>query len=92
VLTAIRDAESRVMFCGYNPFGFKLFIWVVSAMICGLAGALYVPQVGIINPGEMSAANSIEMAIWVALTGQRAGLPWLLPNTGFSSWARSLSA
>jgi len=70
VLTAIRDAESRVMFCGYNPFGFKLFIWVVSAMICGLAGALYVPQVGIINPGEMSAANSIEMAIWVAVGGR----------------------
>lgn len=70
VLTAIRDAESRVMFCGYNPFGFKLFVWVVSAMICGLAGALYVPQVGIINPGEMSAANSIEMAIWVAVGGR----------------------
>lgn len=70
VLTAIRDAESRVMFCGYNPFGFKLFIWVVSAMICGLAGALYVPQVGIINPGEMRPDNSIEMAIWVAVGGR----------------------
>ncbi|MDR3412725.1 MAG: urea ABC transporter permease subunit UrtC [Formivibrio sp.] len=70
VLTAIRDAESRVMFCGYNPFGFKLFVWVASAMLCGLAGALYVPQVGIINPGEMSAANSIEMAIWVAVGGR----------------------
>lgn len=70
VLTAIRDAESRVMFCAYNPFGFKLFIWVVSAMLCGVAGALYVPQVGIINPSEMSAANSIEMAIWVAVGGR----------------------
>lgn len=70
ILTAIRDAESRTMFCGYNPFGFKLFIWVVSAMLCGLAGALYVPQVGIINPGEMSPSNSIEMAIWVAVGGR----------------------
>ena len=70
ILTAIRDAEQRVMFCGYNPVHYKLFIWVVSAMICGLAGALYVPQVGIINPGEMSPANSIEIAIWVAVGGR----------------------
>nr|WP_062149107.1 urea ABC transporter permease subunit UrtC [Beggiatoa leptomitoformis] len=70
VLTAIRDAESRVMFCGYNPLYYKLFIWVVSAMICGIAGALYVPQVGIINPGELAPANSIEMVIWVAVGGR----------------------
>ncbi|WP_312055328.1 urea ABC transporter permease subunit UrtC [Pantoea brenneri] len=70
VLTAVRDAENRLMFCGYDPRGFKLFVWTLSAMLCGLAGALYVPQVGIINPGEMSPANSIEAAIWVALGGR----------------------
>ncbi|WP_018605849.1 urea ABC transporter permease subunit UrtC [Uliginosibacterium gangwonense] len=70
VLTAIRDAESRVMFIGYNPLWFKLFIWTVSAVLCGIAGALYVPQVGIINPSEMSVANSIEIAIWVAVGGR----------------------
>ncbi len=70
VLQAIRDAESRVMFCGYNPIGYKLTIWVLSAMMCGIAGALYVPQVGIINPGEMSPANSIEIAIWAAVGGR----------------------
>jgi urea transport system permease protein len=70
VLTAIRDAESRVMFSGYNPLRYKLFIWTFSAVICGLAGALYVPQVGIINPGEMSPANSIEIAIWTAVGGR----------------------
>jgi urea transport system permease protein len=70
VLAAIRDAESRVMFIGYNPLGYKLFIWTLSAVLCSIAGALYVPQVGIINPGEMSPANSIEIAIWVAVGGR----------------------
>jgi urea transport system permease protein len=70
VLTAIRDAETRVMFSGYNPLPYKLAIWTLSAVICGVAGALYVPQVGIINPGEMSAANSIEIAIWTAVGGR----------------------
>ena len=70
VLTAIRDAESRVMFCGYNPLWFKLGVWTVSAMMCGVAGALYAPQVGIINPSEMSTANSIEIAIWAAIGGR----------------------
>jgi urea transport system permease protein len=70
VLTAIRDAEGRLRFCGYDPVGFKLFVWTLSAVICGIAGALYVPQVGIINPSEMSPANSIEIAIWVALGGR----------------------
>jgi len=70
VLQAIRDAESRVMFSGYNPVGYKLAIWTLSAMMCGVAGALYVPQVGIINPGEMSPANSIEIAVWVAVGGR----------------------
>jgi urea transport system permease protein len=70
VLQAIRDAESRVMFSGYSPIPYKLSIWVISAMICGVAGALYVPQVGIINPSEMSPANSIEIAIWAAVGGR----------------------
>jgi urea transport system permease protein len=70
VLQAIRDAESRVMFTGYDPIRYKLTIWVISAVMCGIAGALYVPQVGIINPGEMSPAASIEMAIWAAVGGR----------------------
>lgn len=70
VLQAIRDAETRVMFSGYSPLQYKLTIWVISAMMCGVAGALYVPQVGIINPGEMSAASSIEIAIWAAVGGR----------------------
>ena len=70
VLQAIRDAESRVMFSGYNPVAYKLTIWVISAIMCGIAGALYVPQVGIINPGEMSTASSIEIAIWAAVGGR----------------------
>jgi urea transport system permease protein len=69
-LSAIRDAEARVRFCGYDSNDYKLFVWVFSAMLCGLAGALYVPQVGIINPSEMQPANSIEMAIWVAVGGR----------------------
>ena len=70
VLQAIRDAETRVMFTGYDPLRYKLAIWVISAVMCGIAGALYVPQVGIINPGEMSPAASIEIAIWVAVGGR----------------------
>lgn len=70
VLTAIRDSESRLRFIGYEPLGFKLFIWTVSAVMCGIAGALYVPQVGIINPSEMSTETSIEMVIWVATGGR----------------------
>jgi urea transport system permease protein len=70
VLAAIRDAEARVMFCGYDTMHYKLFVWTLSAILCGIAGALYVPQVGIINPSEMSPANSIEIAIWVAVGGR----------------------
>jgi urea transport system permease protein len=70
ILQAIRDAESRVMFCGYSPLPYKLSIWVISAIICAVAGALYVPQVGIINPGEMSPAQSIEIAVWAAVGGR----------------------
>jgi urea transport system permease protein len=58
------------MFSGYNPLAYKLTIWTLSAMMCGVAGALYVPQVGIINPSEMSAPNSIEIAIWAAVGGR----------------------
>lgn len=70
VLLAVRDAESRSRFLGYRPEHFKLFAFVVAAMLAGLAGALYVPQVGIINPGEFSPLNSIEIVIWVAVGGR----------------------
>ena len=70
VLQAVRDAETRVMFTGYDPVRYKLSVWVISAVMCGIAGALYVPQVGIINPGEMSPASSIEIAIWAAVGGR----------------------
>ena len=70
VLQAVRDSESRLMFIGYNPLGFKLFVWTLSAVLCGIAGALYVPQVGIINPSEMSPGNSIEMVVWAAVGGR----------------------
>ena len=70
VLVAVRDAESRTRFLGYRVEHYKLFVFVVSAMLAGLAGALYVPQVGIINPSEFSPANSIEIVIWVALGGR----------------------
>lgn len=88
VLTAVRDAENRLMFCGYDPRGFKLFVWTLSAVLCGLAGALYVPQVGIINPGEMSPTNSIEAAIWVALGG-RGSLIGPILGAGIVNGARS---
>ncbi len=70
VMMAVRDAESRVRFLGYSPTGVKLFVFTLSAMMAGIAGALYVPQVGIINPSEFSPANSIEIAIWVAVGGR----------------------
>src|SRR5258708_26034203 len=70
VLIAIRDAESRVRFLGYRVETYKLFVFTVSACMAGVAGALYVPQVGIINPGEFAPANSIEAVIWVAVGGR----------------------
>ena len=70
VLQAIRDAETRVMFTGYDPVAYKVSIWTLSAVMCSVAGALYVTQVGIINPGEMSPAAGIEMAIWTAVGGR----------------------
>jgi len=70
VLIAIRDAESRTRFLGYRAEYYKVFVFTLSAMMAGVAGALYVPQVGIINPGEFSPANSIEMVVWVAVGGR----------------------
>ena len=70
ILIAVRDAESRTRFLGYKVEKYKLFVWTISAMIAGVAGALYVPQVGIINPSEFSPANSIEAVIWVAVGGR----------------------
>jgi len=88
VLAAIRDAEQRVMFCGYNTVHYKLFVWTLSAVLCGIAGALYVPQVGIINPSEMSPANSIEIAIWVAVGG-RGTLVGAIVGAGIVNGAKS---
>lgn len=70
VLVGVRDAESRTRFIGYRVEGYKLFVFIVSAMMAGVAGAIYTPLVGIINPGEFSPANSIEIVIWVALGGR----------------------
>jgi urea transport system permease protein len=88
VLAAIRDAESRIMFSGYNTRDYKLFVWTLSAVLCGIAGALYVPQVGIINPSEMSPANSIEVAIWVAVGGRGTLLGGLV-GAGIVNGAKS---
>jgi urea transport system permease protein len=88
VLQAIRDAETRVMFTGYDPVAYKLSIWTLSAVMCAVAGALYVPQVGIINPGEMSPAASIEMAIWAAVGG-RATLVGPIIGAFFVNGAKS---
>jgi urea transport system permease protein len=89
VLIAIRDAESRTRFLGYRVEQYKLFVWVVSACLAGVAGALYVPQVGIINPSEFAPASSIEAVIWVAVGGRGtlvgAILGAVLVN-GFKSW------
>ena len=70
VLIAVRDAEARTRFLGYRPESYKLVVWVLSAVMAGLGGALYVPQVGIINPSEFAPANSIEAVIWVAVGGR----------------------
>ncbi len=70
VLVGVRDAESRVRFLGFRVENIKLFTFVVSAMMAGIAGALFVPQVGIINPGEFAPANSIEVVVWTAVGGR----------------------
>jgi urea transport system permease protein len=86
VLVAIRDAESRTRFLGYRVERYKLAVFTLSAVLAGIAGALYVPQVGIINPGEFAPANSIEMVIWVAVGGRGtlagAALGALVVNAG----------
>ena len=89
VLQAIRDAETRVMFTGYDPLRYKLAIWTLSAVMCGIAGALYVPQVGIINPSEMTPAASIEIAIWAAVGG-RATLIGPIVGAFFVNGAKSV--
>ena len=89
VLTAIRDVEAKARFCGYDPVRYKLFAWTLSAVLCGLAGALYVPQIGIVNPSEMQPSSSVEIPIWVAVGGRGtlagAILGALLVN-GAKSW------
>ncbi len=70
VLIAVRDTESRTRFLGYRPENYKLFVFVLSAIMAGIGGALYVPQIGIINPSEFAPANSIEAVIWVAVGGR----------------------
>jgi urea transport system permease protein len=86
VLVAVRDAESRTRFLGYRVESYKLVVFTVSAMLAGIAGALYVPQVGIINPSEFAPANSIEVVIWVAVGGRGtlvgAALGAVLVNAG----------
>ena len=94
VLVALRDAESRVRFMGYDTESYKLFAWTLSACMAGVAGALYVPQVGIINPSEFAPASSIEAVIWVAVGGRgtRAGgiLGAVLVNMGKSYFTGAL--
>jgi urea transport system permease protein len=70
IIISIRDAETRTRFCGYQVESYKLWIFVFSSVLAGIAGALYVPQVGIINPGEFSPLNSIELVVWVATGGR----------------------
>ncbi len=70
LLLAVRDAQSRVRFLGYSVAHAQVFVFTISAVLAGIAGALYVPQVGIINPSEFSPGNSIEVAIWVAVGGR----------------------
>jgi urea transport system permease protein len=71
VLVAVRDAESRTRFAGYRVEHYKLWLFVFSAVLAGIAGALYVPQVGIINPANSRRCNSIEAVLWVAVGGTR---------------------
>ena len=95
VLVAVRDAEARTRFLGYRPESYKLVVWVVSAVIAGIGGALYVPQVGIINPSEFAPGNSIEAVIWVAVGGRGtlagAILGAILVNLG-KTWLTSALA
>jgi urea transport system permease protein len=89
ILVAVRDAEARTRFLGYRVENYKLFVWTVSAAMAGLAGALYVPQIGIINPSEFSPANSIEAVVWVAVGG-RGTLIGAIIGAGFVNAAKTL--
>jgi urea transport system permease protein len=88
LLVAVRDDESRVRFLGYNPTRVKLVAYVVAAALAGLAGALFVPVVGIISPALLGVVPSIEMVIWVALGG-RAALAWAAAGAVIVNWAKS---
>jgi urea transport system permease protein len=89
VLVAIRDSETRVLFCGYSPAAFKLFVFTVSAALAGVAGALYVGQVGIITPARIGVLPSIEMIIWVAVGGRGTLLGPIVGAVGVN-WLQSL--
>ena len=89
VLVAIRDSEQRVLFSGYSPANYKLFVFVVSAALAGLAGALYVPQVGIITPAQIGVLPSLEMVIWVAVGGRGTLIGAAMGAVGVN-WARSV--
>jgi urea transport system permease protein len=89
VLVAIRDSETRVLFSGYSPAAFKLFVFVVSAVLAGVAGALYVPQVGIITPAKIGVLPSIEMIIWVAVGGRGTLLGPIVGAVGVN-WLQSV--
>ena len=89
VLVAIRDSEQRVLFSGYSPANYKLFVFVVSAALAGLAGALYVPQVGIITPAQIGVLPSLEMVVWVAVGGRGTLIGAVLGAVGVN-WARSI--
>jgi urea transport system permease protein len=84
VLVAIRDSEQRVLFTGYSPADYKLFVFVVSAGLAGLAGALYVPQVGIITPEQIGVLPSLEMVVWVAAGGRGALVGAILGAVGIN--------
>ncbi len=89
VVEAIRDAEDRTRFIGYRVEWFKLWVFTVSAIMAGIAGALYVPQVGIINPGEFAPLNSIEAVVWVA-TGGRGTLYGAVLGAGLVNYAKTV--
>jgi urea transport system permease protein len=92
VMMAVRDAEPRVRFLGYSVTSVKLFAFVLSAMLAGVAGALYVPQIGIINPSEFSPGNSIEVAIWVAVGGRGTLVGAIVGAIGVSAAKTYLTA
>jgi len=90
VQRAIRDSENRVLFSGYAAANFKLFVFVIASMIAGVAGALYVPQVGIINPSQMEPAKSLEAVVWVAVGGRASLIGPIIGAigvNGIKSWA-----